>query len=150
LLRGGKGRSLNGVNGSEGASDSVGLCEREGASEPRAEMEVVERFLRGVLGLRIAAAAWASGDWNRRKYRVASDSFGFGGASSSERSRLAEESEEWERLGVIGVVGERLGIMSLVGTSSERKFIVSGAKGGVWSPRRNVWEKVLLSFLRQL
>ncbi len=129
MLRGGKGRSLNGVNGSEGVSDSVGLCEREGASEPRADME---------------------GDWNRRKYRVASESFRFGGPSSSERSRLAEESEEWERLGVIGEVGERLGIMSLVGTSSERKLVASGSKGGVWSPRRNGWEKVLLSFLRQL
>jgi hypothetical protein len=61
---------------------------------------------------------------------VASESFGFGGASSSERSRLAEESEEWERFGVIGVVGERLGTMSRAGTSSGEKFVASGFKGG--------------------
>jgi hypothetical protein len=62
LDRGGKGRSVDGVKGSEGVSEGVGLCERDGASELSAVMEVVERFLRGVLGLRRAAAAWASGD----------------------------------------------------------------------------------------
>ena len=121
---------MDGVKGSDGVSESVGLCERDGASEPRAVMEVVEQFLRGALGFQVAAAAWASGDWNWRKYRVASESFAFGGASSSERSRLAEESEEWERLGVIGVVGERLGIMSRPGASSGEKFVASGFKGG--------------------
>ena len=121
---------MDGVKGSEGVSESVGLCERDGATELSVVMEVVERFLRGVLGLRLAAAACASGDWNRRKYRVASESFDFRGASSSERSRLAEESEEWERFGVIGVVGERLGTMSRPGMSSGEKFVASGFKRG--------------------
>jgi len=62
LVRGGKGRSMDGVKGSDGASESVGLCERDGASELSVVMEVVEWFLRGVLGLRLAAAARVSGD----------------------------------------------------------------------------------------
>ena len=56
-------------------------------------------------------------------------SFVFRGASS-ERSRLAEESEEWERLGVTGVVGDRLEIMFQAGGSCGEKFVVSGFKGG--------------------
>lgn len=85
---------MNGVNGREGESERVGLCEREGVSELSAAIEVEERLWRGGLDLRDAALAWASGDWNRRRYRVASDSFGGGGISSSERCRLAEQREE--------------------------------------------------------
>jgi len=63
---------------------------------------------------------------------VASESFAFRKrGSSSERSKLAEDSEECERFGLIGVVGERLGIMSRVGISNWRIFDPSGFKGGL-------------------